>query len=103
MGAALQRRNQVDVTFRNHRRCFGRPQQRPLGLLAVCFKLAGERFRRQNGLALERIHQVFHQTVFVLPADFFLGRFVFQRDLKSRAQHGLGAQHFLEPRQQEFG
>src|SRR6185295_1264548 len=57
---------------------------------------------RQPFAVFELIEKILGQSSGVEPLILFAGGFDLQPDSQPRAQHGLGAQHVLEPRNREF-
>ncbi|RMU60039.1 hypothetical protein ALP25_05494 [Pseudomonas syringae pv. syringae] len=96
VGAALRRRDQVDVAFLNAVAPFGQPEQRPVDRFLVTGEAAAERLVRQAQELGDRVLQVGAQAVFVMPLDFLAAGFVFEADQQTRAQNRLGLEHMLE-------
>jgi hypothetical protein len=95
VGAALRRRDQVDVAFRDQL-AFRHPGQRPGGLRVLATELADERSLGNPFLIGQGLGQVVGQSVFIVPFDLFVLFPVVERDRQPRAEDRLGTQQVLE-------
>ena len=103
VGAALSRRDQVDVAFLNAVSTFRQPQQCPVDGFFITRQAAAKRLVRQALEFADRIDQIRTQAVFVMPFDLFTAAFVFKGDQQPRTQYGLGFEYVLEAADRKLG
>lgn len=76
MGAALSRRDQVNVAFLHAFAAFWQPQQGPVHSLFIARQTTNKGFIGQAQVFADRIDQIGAQAVFVMPFDFLAAGFV---------------------------
>ena len=109
VGAASDRRDQVDVTLAHRRTVFGEGDApgralafgEVLGLAAVRVVFAFE--QRNHRVGVQALREVIPQPALVQPTLDFAGLLDRQRDLGSWHQHGLAAQQVREFGAREVG